>query len=472
MKNFTNLFKQTVSRIMDSIHCLLYAFSPVNFRPRTVNLPTNTIIFKKATIEDRFLPLWFVTNLHSALRLLMSSATNAPSEKMGALFPLSEFRNTSHSRSRHAFHLMGRCFAVLGLLLALAGSSALTGQIALDGVSSTTNSSGAATITLNHTTGAGSNRLMLVGISIEQDGAGTAVVNSVTYGTGMTQQNLTQLVSEGPNGEAESQIWYLIAPQTGTFQITVNISSFGVDDAFVVGVQTFTGVHQSTPLGSPATSSDGTSPSSISVSGVLANELVFGVIAHDDARPITSDAAQTALWDVTIDQGGADGITGGAATKSGTGNVQLSWTLDDENDGTAMVAVAIKPIVCALSSATLASITCNDNSTNSNAADDYITFTLDPIGTALGATYSVSVNNGGTVTMFPSGLPATGVSYGAPVAFRLQNGSANGSSTYILTIEDDGGSTCNVTANISPAVASCSNCPAQPFGGGITVIKN
>ncbi len=252
------------------------------------------------------------------------------------------------SRRPSALSGWGRGFAVLGLLLFLAGSSALTAQITVDNTTTTTSVGVTALITLNHLTGTGYARLMLVGISVEQDGAGTALITSVTYGAGITQQTLTKLQGAGPNGEAEAQIWYLVAPQSGTHQIRLNISGSDVDDAFVTGVTTFTGVNQTTPLGTAFTSSDGVSPSTISVTGVLTGELVFGVIAHDDARPITSSGAggQTGLWDVSASQGAGDGITGGGATKSGTGTVQLSWTLDDIDDGTSMVAVAIKRLIC------------------------------------------------------------------------------------------------------------------------------
>jgi hypothetical protein len=77
----------------------------------------------------------------------------------------------------------------------------------------------------------------------------------------------------------------------------------------------------------------------------LSDELVFGVIAHDDNRSLTTSNAggQSELWNTGWNQGTFDGVTGGAATKSGPGAVQLDWILNDGNDGAAMVAVAIKP---------------------------------------------------------------------------------------------------------------------------------
>lgn len=234
------------------------------------------------------------------------------------------------------------------LLFFLVGNSVLMAQITLDATSTTSAGGGTSPITFNHTTGTGTARLMMVGISIEQDNSGNADVTSVTYGTGMTQQTLTKLIEEGPNGEANAEIWYLVAPQSGTHPITITFSGANANIAFVVGASTFTGVNQTTPLGTGVGVDDGTTPSEISVSGVLTGELVFGVIAHDDARPITSSSSggQSQLWKLSQSQGANDGITGGAATKSGTATVTLSWSLDEEDDGTSMVAVAIKPVAC------------------------------------------------------------------------------------------------------------------------------
>lgn len=111
---------------------------------------------------------------------------------------------------------------------------------------------------------------------------------------------------------------------------------------------------------------------------------------------------------------------------------------------------------------------CNDNSTNSDVSDDYITFSLNPIGTNLGSTYSVTANNSGTVTLEAGGA-ATGINYGSATAFRLQNGSADGSTNFTITVTDVTDGTCQTTTTIMQN--SCSNCP-NPNCGGVTVTQN
>lgn len=109
---------------------------------------------------------------------------------------------------------------------------------------------------------------------------------------------------------------------------------------------------------------------------------------------------------------------------------------------------------CALSSAGKTLEACNNNGTAANGADDYITFSLNPTGVGLGATYNVTVNNGGTVTLAAGGA-ATGIAYGTATAFRLQNGSANGTS-YTITVTDVSGAPCITTTTVQQS--ACVTC--------------
>jgi hypothetical protein len=118
---------------------------------------------------------------------------------------------------------------------------------------------------------------------------------------------------------------------------------------------------------------------------------------------------------------------------------------------------------CSLTSTGLANVQCNSNGTPAITTDDYITFSLNPSGTILGATYTVSANNGGILT------PSSGT-YGAPTNFSLQNGSANGTTIYTLTITDASGAPCQITVNVGP-VGPCSSCP-NPNCGTVNVTRN
>ena len=118
---------------------------------------------------------------------------------------------------------------------------------------------------------------------------------------------------------------------------------------------------------------------------------------------------------------------------------------------------------CNLNSTGLTNVQCNSNSTSATSTDDYITFSLNPSGTLIGSTYTVSSNNGGILT------PTSG-SYGVTTNFRLQNGSANGSTVYTITVTDASGAPCQISVDIGP-ISPCSSCP-NPNCGTVTVIKN
>ncbi len=90
---------------------------------------------------------------------------------------------------------------------------------------------------------------------------------------------------------------------------------------------------------------------------------------------------------------------------------------------------------------------CNDNGTASDGSDDYISFDLNPAGTNLGSGYTVSVNNGGTIS------PTSGT-YGAVTNFQLQAGSAIGDQ-YTITITDNADPSCSIATVVRQR--SCSD---------------
>ncbi|MBC9811007.1 T9SS type A sorting domain-containing protein [Crocinitomicaceae bacterium CZZ-1] len=116
---------------------------------------------------------------------------------------------------------------------------------------------------------------------------------------------------------------------------------------------------------------------------------------------------------------------------------------------------------CNIATADLTALTCNDNTTTADPADDYISFSLNPTGSQLGATYTVSVSSG-TIT------PTTGT-YGAATSFQLQDGSAGaGNVTVTITDADESGCTLDVAitdpGSCSSAVPVITATPATLTG--------
>ena len=111
--------------------------------------------------------------------------------------------------------------------------------VIVDAVSSGTTAG--SSLTISHTT-SGTDRLMLVGVSMNNDNFET--VSSITYnGVALTYVN-----SETRADDARVEIWELVAPPVGTYDVVITFSATLLRYA-VAGVTTFTGVDQTDPLG-------------------------------------------------------------------------------------------------------------------------------------------------------------------------------------------------------------------------------
>ncbi|OYV06490.1 MAG: hypothetical protein CFE26_06030, partial [Verrucomicrobiales bacterium VVV1] len=181
--------------------------------------------------------------------------------------------------------------------------------IAVDAFS-TNRGSGLNSIAVTHVTGTGANRLMLVGISKEDDvGASTYSATSVTYGT----QSLTKVIERNSAVESECEIWMLVNPASGSDTLTVNFTGAESIDSAVVGVATFSGVDQASPIRTNGSNIGASGTASVTLASA-ANDLVFDVLALDDARSATVTAGQTSRWSLIEGTADSDGIRGAAST--------------------------------------------------------------------------------------------------------------------------------------------------------------
>lgn len=112
--------------------------------------------------------------------------------------------------------------------------------ITLDSTTTTgmNGSAASATNTISHTTGSGANRLMTVNFYGNENG----VVSGMTY-NGISLTKLGSLTLS-PNYPVQ-EIWYLIAPPTGTFNLVVSMSTTSYGG---FNITTWSGVDQTTPL--------------------------------------------------------------------------------------------------------------------------------------------------------------------------------------------------------------------------------
>jgi len=215
--------------------------------------------------------------------------------------------------------------------------SATPGVVAVD--STSTNTGTGSTVDVTHTV-SGSDRLMLVGISTLND----STVSSVVWDPSGANQSAS-LVTGCNRLSANGEMWMyqLVAPATGTHTLRV---TFTTSESAVVGVTSFTGVDQTTPLGTCVVANGDPGPASVTVSSA-AGELVFDTVASDEN--VTAYAGQTVLWDVTTP------ANGGASTKPGAASVTMQWSAG--STGWAIGAVPIKPAGASFTSLTLPSWT-------------------------------------------------------------------------------------------------------------------
>jgi len=199
--------------------------------------------------------------------------------------------------------------------------------IAVDAVS--TNKGTSSPITVSHTT-SGANRLMLVGISV-WGLVGVEGVSSIKY----NNVDLTLVGTESPISEERVWLYKLKAPDTGTHDLVVTFSAPPVDGA-VVGVITFTGVDQTTPLGTYAGNTGNSNEASVNVSSA-SGELVFDTIFVYSGSAATVGALQTQRWNETQND-----AVGTGSTEPGAATVTMSWDFSGY-DTWGICAVPIKP---------------------------------------------------------------------------------------------------------------------------------
>lgn len=211
-----------------------------------------------------------------------------------------------------------------------------TATVAAAATTTTTALGPVSSVTLAHTTGTGANRLMLVAVNYEDDGTAGIAINTVTYG-GVP---LTLVGSRNSDQEVCTQIWRLINPASGTANIVVNGTGIASGDAVHVGATTFTGVNQTTPLGTLANAiGTGTTASVTATSAV--GEIVFATLSLDDSRLAVSGAGQVDLWNGFAGTLSSDGVRSVASLKAGAASVASTWTTG--SDAWAALAVSIKP---------------------------------------------------------------------------------------------------------------------------------
>jgi hypothetical protein len=200
--------------------------------------------------------------------------------------------------------------------------------------------------TFAHTV-AGSDRVLYVFVTTRF----SDTVTAVTYNGDALSQIAT--VNNSPDNLVSACVWRLIAPDTGTNNVVVTFSAARTGECTAVSL---TGVHQTTPEGTPATGSDvsggGFTNPSVVVSSATGELVVDCVGLQNDStsKTLTVGADQTQLEQGSV--GTTTSIVGAVSTEPGAASVTMSWTPSTADDW-AQVAVPVKPSAAAPPASTL-----------------------------------------------------------------------------------------------------------------------
>ncbi len=197
--------------------------------------------------------------------------------------------------------------------------------VTFDSSSSLNGSTAALTHSWDHVC-AGTNRLLVVGVSV----SGGNTVSTITY-AGVTLTKAGHIASSGFD---RAEMWYLIAPATGTNTITVTLA--GVARA-ILGATSWTATHQTTPVGTLATGTGtGTAPLATATSETT------GYVADTLATPEvpTVGVGQSQRWNAGYTFWGISDY-GAGSTEIGAVSVPMTWTLPNANTW-AIAALPIK----------------------------------------------------------------------------------------------------------------------------------
>lgn len=201
--------------------------------------------------------------------------------------------------------------------------------IAFDAASSSGYEASLSTYNWSHTC-TGNNRILFVGVSIFAAGS----VTSITY----NGVNLTFIRSD-VNGVYKSELWYLVAPATGSNSIVVTLDASLTSIASAVS---YTGVHQTSPIEANAgANGTGAADASVDVTTVADADWVVDNVSTQDGA-ITVGTGNTSRANNSGALGsGAMGDTNGP--KSPAGAVTMSWTDIAALQSWAISATAIRP---------------------------------------------------------------------------------------------------------------------------------
>jgi hypothetical protein len=196
--------------------------------------------------------------------------------------------------------------------------------IALDSATSSMCSPCGTTLSWSHTVGFGSNRILVVGTSINHPAAS---VTGVTYGA----TSLALIM----NPFNELAMYYLLNPPVGTATVTVTFTNWTFPGSASAGSESYFNVAS---VGASASNTGAGSPTSVTVASSLGMLVVDLLIAGSLATPISQGSGQTYLW-------GQNTVGAGSSKVATSPTTTMTWTLAGNayNGSWGMIAAVLVP---------------------------------------------------------------------------------------------------------------------------------
>lgn len=171
----------------------------------------------------------------------------------------------------------------------------------------------------------GTSLILIVWVAIWQDTGGTGTVSAITY-NGVA---LTRAIASTRSTSMAGEMWYLIAPATGSHTLAVTVT--GATDGIRVASGSFTGVDQTAPLGVTNTSTGTSGNPAITLTTATANSVAVAGLCRFGNTAITASTFSnmqranannvTMVWDYKLT------TTAGAQTATETGAVIQDWMM-------------------------------------------------------------------------------------------------------------------------------------------------
>jgi hypothetical protein len=350
-----------------------------------------------------------------------------------------------HSRFLYLLVAVSLLLGMAGPAQVLAAPQGLTPDlvpqattVTVDGTPTVQTSTTGTTVSWSHTTGTGTNRLMLVGVSWNSATTATTI-SSVTFTpSGGSATALSPVITRQNSWAYRyTAIYSLVNPPSGTSGTVAVTLSTSVTNGVVAGAANFAGVDQTTPLG-PAKGADGVSASSsVTLSGLVGDELVFdNVLVGGNSTGAAADSSQTQLtgWNSL-----ASTARGAASTKPATTSTTMIWTPAGTQTSWvwADVAVPILPVCTGTRYTLTASVGSNGTAVTLNPpGGSYCsgrTVTLTPVPSSgylfsswSGTNAGNVVNTGGVYTIVMNGNKSVTANFASPTCQDVS-----------LTVDDD-----------------------------------